>query len=317
MAKQVEERIYGVDVAKGWLDIYAAKDGQVQRIDNCAAAISAWINGLDGPVRMAIEATNDFHERLVARAYAAGHKVYLIDAFRLSRYREAVGHRAKTDRHDAALLARYLQQEGAELRCWQPRDPRHEALWRLLKRRAKVVQAKTRLRQSLVDLGPLDAEVQALINSHQQLIRRFECELLRRARELGWQAELTRSRSIPGIGPLTALGLVAAFHRGEFSSADAFVAFLGLDVRVRDSGRMRGRRKLTKKGEPELRRLLHNAAMAACRDACWQPYYQSLRARGLSGTAALVALARKLVRVCFALLKHQASFDPPHHPGLA
>jgi transposase len=88
------------------------------------------------------------------------------------------------------------------------------------------------------------------------------------------------------------------------------VAFLGLDVRVRDSGRFRGRRKLTKKGDPEIRRLLYNAAMAGCRNPHWNPYYQSLRDRGISGTAALMILARKMVRVCYALLQQQVSFDP-------
>ena len=112
------------------------------------------------------------------------------------------------------------------------------------------------------------------------------------------------------VGPTTSLALVAAFYRHNFRSADAFVAFLGLDVRVRDSGRFRGRRKLTKKGDPEIRRLLYNAAMAGCRDPHWSSYYQSLRDRGISGTAALMILARKMVRVCYALLQQQVSFDP-------
>jgi len=65
-------------------------------------------------------------------------------------------------------------------------------------------------------------------------------------------------RAIPGVGPLTAMALVAVYHRGHFRSVDAFIAFMGTDVRVRESGQSRGRRKLTKKGDPELRRLLFN-----------------------------------------------------------
>jgi transposase len=41
------------------------------------------------------------------------------------------------------------------------------------------------------------------------------------------------------------LALVATFHRHNFRNADAFVAFMGLDVRVRDSGKFRGRRRIT------------------------------------------------------------------------
>ena len=101
-----------------------------------------------------------------------------------------------------------------------------------------------------------------------------------------------------------------AFRRGRFRNSDAFVAFLGLDVRVRDSGRQRGRRKLTKQGDPELRRLLHLAAMGACRSTTWQAFYQRHLDRGLSKIQALVVLARKLARVAYALMKNQTDYRP-------
>ena len=310
MAKQVDVCIIGVDVAKSWLDIWDAEQGEATRIDNTGKGIDAWLRGLSGPAWIAVEATNRYHERLIEQAHAQGHRIYVIDAFRLSRYRDAVGHRAKTDRCDAELLARYLRQEHAHLQRWKPRDARQTRLWRLLKRRATLVQTKTRLRQSLADIGALDDAAKDLISHCQRLILKVDRELQRQARELGWQSDLQRSCDVPGLGPTTSLALVAAYYRHNFRNADAFVAFLGLDVRVRDSGRFRGRRKLTKKGDPEVRRLLYNAAMAGCRHPHWNPYYQSLRDRGISGTAALMILARKMVRVCYALLQQQVSFDP-------
>ena len=310
MAKQVEERTIGVDVAKGWLDICEADRGEVVRIDNTRTGIDGWLCSQAGPSRIAIEATNRYHERFIEQAHAQGHRVYVVDAFRLSRYRDAVGHRAKTDRCDAELLARYLQQEQEHLRCWEPRDPRQARLWRLLKRRATLVQTAVRLRQSLADIDALDDAARELIRNCQRLVRQVDRELQVQARQLGWQHDQQRLGAIPGLGPVTSLALVAAFHRHDFHSADAFVAFIGLDVRVRDSGRFRGRRKLTKKGDPEIRRLLYNAAMAGCKNPHWHPYYQSLRERGISGTAALMILARKMVRVCYALYEKQLSFEP-------
>ena len=310
MAKQVTMRTYGVDVAKGWLDIYCAATGETTRIDNDAGAINGWVQQLGSDAQLAVEATNRFHERVIESAYRHGCVVYVVDALRLSRYRDAVGHRAKTDQADAVLLARYLEQEGAHLRCWRPLDPLQVRLWRLLKRRATLVKTQVQLRQSLADLGSLDDDARALIRHCQQLLGKLERELKRLVRQLGWSEDLKRSCGVPGIGLISALGLLAAYHRHRFSSADAFVAYLGLDVRVRDSGTFRGRRKLTKRGDPELRRLLYNAAMAACRQPHWKTYYQSLRDRGLSGTAALVALSRKLVRVCYALLDQQTQFNP-------
>ena len=79
------------------------------------------------------------------------------------------------------------------------------------------------------------------------------------------------------------------------------------------TGCWQGRRKLTKKGDGEIRRLLFNAAMQARRNELWEPYYLRLRDRGLSTTAAFVALSRKLAKVCFALLQNNSQFDPPAH----
>ncbi|MEB3785843.1 transposase, partial [Pseudomonas paracarnis] len=98
--------------------------------------------------------------------------------------------------------------------------------------------------------------------------------------------------------------------RGEFRNSDAFIAFLGMDLRVNKSGQKDGRRSLSKRGDSEARRLLHNAAMAASRTETWKAFYQAQRARGYSTTQALVILARKLARVVFALLKGQSEYQP-------
>ena len=236
--------------------------------------------------------------------------MYLIDPYRLVHYREGVGQRVKADRQDAQLLARYLSREDGELRLWAPMTPGEQRFWRLLKRRATLVRARTQLQQSLTDLGPLQDDVDALLTQCHQTIRKMERALKAEAKQLGWTNQVRRCQAIPGVGPLTALAMVATYHRGQFRSADAFIAFMGMDVRVRDSGKFRGRRKLTKKGDSELRRLLFNAAMQGRRNALWEPYYLALRARGMSTTAAFVALGRKLARVCFALLNNEAEFDP-------
>ena len=110
------------------------------------------------------------------------------------------------------------------------------------------------------------------------------------------------------------IGAVAIYWCCVFKSRDAFIAFIGMDVRVRDSGKFRGQRKLTKKGDSEIRRLLYCAAMAAARTALFKPQYRLLRARGLSSTASYVVIARKLARLAFALLRRQAQFDVNEAP---
>ncbi len=261
-------------------------------------------------IQVAIESTSSYHELVAQATHARGHQVYLVDPHRLAHYRASVGQRVKADRQDAQLLARYLEREVGELRVWVPITAAEQGFWRLLRRRATLVRAQVQLHHSLVELDSLQADVDTLLKNLDQLVHKIDRALMTEAKRIGWAAQFARCRALPGVGPLTALALVALYHRGEFVRADAFIAFMGMDVRVRESGQWRGRRKLTKKGDPEVRRLLFNAAMQARRSPLWEPYYLALRQRGLSATAAFVALARKLVRVCFALLKNGTEFNP-------
>lgn len=101
-----------------------------------------------------------------------------------------------------------------------------------------------------------------------------------------------------------------AITRHPFKNHDAFVAYLGFDPRARDSGQLRGRRFLSKRGPAEPRRLLYVAAMSASKTKLWRPVYERYRARGLSTTATLVIIARKLARIAFSIVKYNTTFNP-------
>jgi len=315
MTQPVPQYTVGIDVSKRTLDLYELATDRSSVIANDTESIKQWLDRWSGPLRLAMEPTNTYHLAIAHAAHARGHLVYLVDPYRLTHYRAGVGQRVKADCQDAKLLARYLQHEAAELRLWEPLQPGPQEFWRLLKRRATLVQTVTRMQQSLTDLGSLQADVDALIEQCRSTVKKIDQALLAQAKALGWAAQVRRCQGIPGVGPLTALAMVATYQRAQFRNDDAFIAFMGMDVRIRESGQYRGRRKLTKKGEPELRRLLFNAAMQGRRNLHWQPYYLALRERGLSSTAAFIALGRKIARLCFVLLRKEVDFEPNFHSG--
>lgn len=311
MAMPIEPLLIGVDVSKATLSICADPQGSPQDIHNDPRAIERWLDTLSaGPVCIALEATNTFHLELLTRAHRRGHTAYLIDGYRLSRYRDSIGGRAKTDASDAQLLRRYLAHEREALRPWSAPPAGYDTLQRLLHRRSTLVRTRVALQQSLADLPALKASVKALLGQLRRLDDAIQKRLLECVEQLHWTPDVQRCQAIEGFGPLTATALTTAFHRAPFRHSDAFIAFIGMDVRVRDSGQLRGRRKLTKAGDPELRRLLYLAAMRACQRDPWKSYYQACTQRGLAKTAALVILARKLARTAFAVLKNQSDYHP-------
>lgn len=308
MAMQVAKSIIGVDVAKVELVIYQMDDDSLLAIQNDKTPIKHWLRGLPAGSALAVEATNIYHLDLVELAHEAGFAVYVIDGFQLSNYRKSIGGRSKTDTSDAKLLARFLKNEGDDLRVWIPPPAVYCRLQSLLRRRAALVQARTAMTQSWSNDASLKTAFKSFSASMEQLDLLIQKKIKNVLREAGLMDQVARCHAIEGIGLLSATALVMAFMRGEFNNGDAYIAFLGMDLRVSDSGQMSGKRRLTKRGCSEVRRLMHNAAMSASRSAAWKSYYQEHRGKGKATTQVLVMLARKLARVAFALMKNQSEY---------
>jgi transposase len=305
VAKPVTKITLGIDVAKDQHVIYNWQSNQTISLANKRSDIKAWLKSFHGSVRIAIESTSTYHLVIVEEALALGYEVYLVNPRQLAHYREAVNVRNKTDPKDAWLLARYLEHEWSQLRPFQPQDRKAQRLWRLILRRAAVIKNRQQLKQSFAGF---QISIKGLLTQYQQLLARIDRQIITLIRELHWWSDYQSCLSIPGIGPGNACALVAAYHRGAFAGSDAFVAYLGLDVRIRESGCFKGKRKLTKRGEPELRRLLYCGSHGARQYHRFADYYQKQLEKGLCKIAARVVLARKLARIAFTLMRNEEIF---------
>ncbi|MFK8030115.1 MAG: IS110 family transposase [Gammaproteobacteria bacterium] len=305
MAKITEQIILGIDVAKSELVIFNWISKQRITLPNEAEAIRSWLRCFNGLVRMAVEPTSHYHRELVDQAAALGHEVYLVNPRQLVHYRVGISRRNKTDAEDAYLLARFVAKEADELRVYKPLCTQSQMLWALLKRRAGIVDTRKRLRQSLNDI---QLSAKALFTQYAQLLTRIDRRINALVNTLGWEADVKRCQSIPSIGPLNAAALVATYRRGAFASSDAFIAYIGLDIRLRESGTYKGKPRLSKCGEAEIRRLLYCAASPSRNYEPFNQYRQRLLNRGKSKIASNVALARKLARIAFALIGNGTTF---------
>jgi len=299
-----------VDVAKEELVIYHVESDLLETIPNNKTAIKKWLKALPGKVAVAIEATNIYHLMFADLAYDSGSVIYMVGGYELSHYRQSVSIRAKTDALDAKLLARYLKNENQELRPWSPPCALYRRLISLFRRRAAVVQARVSLKQSWANEPLLKRAITTQLKAMARLEALIEKTIANQLKEAGLMDQLNRCMKVEGIGLLTGARLITAFQRGDFRNSDAFIAFLGLDLRVSKSGQKDGRRSLSKRGDPEARRLLHNAAMSASRTPAWKGVYEGFLSKGFRTTQALVMLARKLARLVFALLKGQDEYEP-------
>jgi transposase len=301
----------GVDVSKAELLIATGPQRRARCVANDAVSITSWLQEIPAHALIAMESTGRYHGLLAHLASQAGLKVYVLNARDVFFYARALGTRAKTDGVDAGVIARYLMEHHTRLHPWRPASSVQQRLQELLTRRAQVVMHRSALRQVFTGvetpgidtaalhvafdalLQSMDEQVQALIASDVQLAQ--GCE---------------RLRTITGIGAQTSALLATLLSRFDFANADALVAYSGLDPRPNDSGTKHGRRRLSKKGPPLLRRQMYLAGFAASHSKALKPLYESIRAKGFASTEAFVILGRKLLRVAFAIWKGVESFDP-------
>jgi transposase len=301
----------GVDVSKATLDIALEDQAGSVQIANTPSASRSWLKQLPASCCIGVESTGSYHQVFVRLAMAAGHIVYLLNTRDLSHYARALGRRAKTDQLDAQLIARYLAREHTHLHPYQLPTELQAQLDSLVQRRHVVVTSKVTLCQSFATLTTQPAALATTLNALDALTDELDKAMHDLVANDPRLAPIAQNlRTMVGFGPLLSNTMANAITRHPFKHGDAFIAYVGYDPRVRDSGQHRGRRYLSKRGPAELRRLLYVAAMSASKTKLWRPFYERYRARGLSSTATLVILARKLARIAFSIVKNGTVFRP-------
>jgi transposase len=306
----------GVDVGKAELHgTWRAPETQRIRWQGVVPNTSAGVRQLLRRVPetpLVVEPTGRYGEALIRAARAVGREVLLAAPRQARAFLWAEQPRAKTDRVDSAGLALYGL--SGRLRPYLLPSPAVDQVQQLLAARRGLSQSLTNLRQQRAAL-PLAAEaltpaIEALERHLTDLDRRLE-RATSRATELA--PAVAALKAVPGIGDVTAAALAACLTAKRFSHPDQFVAYVGLDLRVHQSGHRRGQFGLSKHGDAQLRRLLYLAAMSAAnctRDRTFAQRYAREQAKGLAKTAALNAVARKLAKVAWSIVAHGSSYDP-------
>jgi len=308
---QVTQEFVGVDVAK--LELVSCTHGRAARIkvNNEAAAIRRWLETLAADAVVAMESTGGFHLLLAELVHASGRNAYVLNARDVHYYAKALGARSKTDGVDAQIIARYVAEHHASLHAWTPGTRAQRLVQVLVQRRAQVAVHRAALRQLLRRFTGLQSEWQELQRGFDALLNQIDRHV---DQAIATDAQLSRGRqllgSIAGFGPQGASLLTALLSRIPFANADALVAYSGLDPRANDSGARTGRRRLSKRGSAPLRRQMYLAAFSASRSKALKPLYAAIKARGFKPTQALVILARKLLRVAWAVWRSGKPFDP-------
>ncbi|PDQ17126.1 IS110 family transposase, partial [Mesorhizobium sanjuanii] len=262
----MNEITIGVDISKEALDAYRFPNGESRHFDNNAKGHKALMRWIGSEVtRIVYEPTGAYHRGFECRLAAAGLPLVKVNPRQARRFAEATGKLAKTDRCDAAMLARMgavLALTARPLRSALLNELKdlHMARAALIKdRTAARNRAKTltlallrrhngeRLKQIQRHLGDLDQTILALIKADPDLVQRLDI--------------LT---SIPGVSHATAFALIIDMPElGTLEPPEA-ASLAGLAPVARQSGTWTGR-AFIRGGRANVRQALYMPALVAMR----------------------------------------------------
>jgi transposase len=307
------ERTIGIDISKARLDSYGLEDGRRLAVGNDAAGIAALADQLGLGVRdLVIMEASGGYERLPHRLLSErGMRVAIVNAARVRDFARASGCLAKTDRVDAAVIARYgafarpaptplvtgARQILAELLAY-----RRQLTAEITARSQQLGHLATpALRQrAAAALGRLRAERQELAQLIGQAI----------AADGALATAAALLQSMPGVGPVLVATLLAELPELGALDRRQIASLVGVAPIAHDSGTRQGRRPI-RGGRGVVRAPLYMAALVASRsNPTLRAVYQRLLANAKPAKLALVVLMRKMLITLNAMLRSATPWRP-------
>lgn len=321
----------GLDVSKDTIEVCLLRESgkeHFKQFPNDGSGhlkLLRWVQHLapDAAIHFCLEATGSYSKGSYSNGIAlflaeSEQAVSVLNPARIHYFARSQGQGNKTDKADARIIALFCRKEEPEL--WRAAAPEVRELVALVRRYHAVqdllVQEKNRIQAP--------SQPKAVVSSLKSTVRFLEKEIERLKKQIrqhfnnhdGLKNDAALLQSIPGVGELTAWDILAELPDvSQFDSAQAVAAYAGLAPREHRSGSSVFKKtRLSKQGNGRLRKALYFPAVNAL---TWNPivkaHYERLRAVGKIRMVALAAAMRKMLMLCYGVLKHQKPFQVDWH----
>ena len=303
----------GIDISKDHLDAHRLPDATGRRFANDPAGLRALISWISGAsvARVVYEATGAYHRLLETSLAHTGWPLAKVNPRQARRFAEAAGVLAKTDRVDAAMLARLgMALAPAAIR---PIDEALDDLRDLHLARRTLVKDRTaaKNRQAVARLPLIKRQLAVRLSQIERQLKAIDTEIHHRvqaAPHLRQRVDILKS--IPGISSITALAILVEMPEIGQLGAKQMASLAGLAPMSRQSGSWRGKASI-RGGRATLRQALYMPALVATRfNPNLKAKYHSLVAAGKPAKVAITTLMRKLIIIANALIRDGRRWAP-------
>ena len=256
------------------------------------------------------EATGGYEKKLVDFMFSNQFPIHVANPLKIRRFAESKGLFAKTDKIDAQVIAEYSETMKPEADS-KLKTAEESSLAEKIKRRDQLIGDK--VREGLRLDKELSPGTKQSIKSHIKWLEK-EIGKIEEAIKNIQKNELINKKlelltSVPSIGKVTALTLIAYLPELGKYNKKKLAALVGLAPFARESGKYKGRRFI-RAGRSILRKALYMAALSAVRHYKeMKELYLRLRIKGKAAKLALIAVARKLLHVANSVMQRQSVWN--------
>lgn len=329
---KVLKQVAGIDVAQKELvitlgrmyedlsvELYAYK--VFKNTEKGFLLLTDWVNKLTEQsieVLYVMEATGVYHQKFAYYLDDKKMKISIVLPNKISNYFRTLEVKTVTDKTCSQVIARFGLER--KLNYWKRPKAVYKTLQQLTRERDQIVServvAKNQLHAesseaepNLMTLKRINERIQ-LLNKQEKEIKENISDILKQTPEL--QKEVNRLMSIPGVGQLTAVIILAETNGFELIRNKKQVSsYAGLDVKEKQSGTsIKGKPRISKKGNRSLRRAMHFPALTAVK---WDENFKEIYTRIVSKHGvkmkALIAIQRKILELTYVLFKKQTEYD--------
>ena len=295
----------GVDVGKSFLDVYIHEKAVYFREENSSVGIAKILKRLSyyHVERVVMEATGRYEFPLAEACYLKQLPVCIMKPLAIRRYAGAIEQLAKTDRIDAQVIAEFAAV--IQPRATPQKSKKLIEIKDLLARRRQLMEMRTQ------ELNRSKIMGRQLERSCKRMIKTFDVEIVRMENQLDklvqeqeeWALKKAILITAPGVGNTLAYTLLADLPElGTLSNKQA-AALVGVAPINRDSGRLRGKRRI-QGGRACVRTTLYMATLSAtlCNPAI-KSFYRRLVAQGKHKKVAITACMRKFITILNAMIR--------------
>jgi len=327
--QNIRKQISGIDVSKDELVVCQGRIYEDFSIELFAhkvfpntlkgfEALVKWVEK-SGPVgRFVMEATGVYFESLAYYLSDNGYRLSVVLPNKISNYFRTLQVKTITDRSASEAITQFGLER--KLDDWQAPKGIYRKLRQLTRERYQVVETRTVAKNQLhaesseaypnkTSLGRIKKHI-SFLNKQEAEIKAELIQLLKEDPDM--KKVLLILCSVPGVGLLTAAAVLAETNGFNLiTNRRQLTSYAGLDIREKTSGTsIKGKPKISKKGNKYLRRAMHMPALTAIRhDERFKGIFIRLVSKHGIKMKAAVAVQRKLLELMFTLFKNQTPYD--------